>query len=175
VPDQPTKVVGRRVAAWAIDFALWLLVSAALWIALTGRLDADTSRGGGFVIGGTRYAFTSSTNRAIWLALMVLAAIVIFVILPGLRGTSPGKALLRIRVVGADGSPPGLGRALLLFATLVVFDNFPIGFVAALASNGNQRVGDMLSSTWVVRAEAAGRPIAELVPEAGEEGRDRGT
>jgi len=171
VPQQgATKVVGRRVGAYLIDLLVQLLLAAGAWFALTGRLDADTSRGGGFVIGGTRYAFTSSTNRAIWVALVVLFGLAIFVILPGLRGTSPGRAAVGVRVVRADGQPPGVARAFLRWVLWIFVDGFPflfpglVGFVVALATRGNQRVGDIAAGTWVVRADAVGRPIEELLP-----------
>jgi uncharacterized RDD family membrane protein YckC len=172
MPQEPTKVVGRRVAAYLIDSLLYSLLVTGLWFAFTGRLDKDTSAGGGFVIGDTRYAFTSSSNRAIWVVLIAVLALLIFVILPGIRGWSPGKAATGIRLVGADGRPPGVPRAVIRYVMLLFVDGFPyvipnlVGFVVALVSEGNQRVGDMVARTWVVRAEAAGRPIAELLHEA---------
>ena len=75
-------------------------------------------------------------------------------------------------VCRADGAPPGLGRAALRSAVGLVADGFPYflpgltGLVLALSSKDNQRVGDRAAGTRVVRAEAAGRPIAEVVPPA---------
>ena len=33
-----------------------------------------------------------------------------------------------------------------------------------LATHDNQRVGDMAARTWVLRRDAVGRPIAEILP-----------
>lgn len=168
-PRPATKVVGRRVAALLIDNLVYVLLAAIAWFALTHRFDSRHSRGGGFVIGHTRYAFQSSTNRTIWLVLIALLAIALFIVLPGLRGSSPGRALTAIRVVRADGRPPGVARALVRYLLWVIVDAFPyvlpglVGFVVALVSRGNQRVGDMAARTWVVRADAAGQPIEQLV------------
>jgi uncharacterized RDD family membrane protein YckC len=151
-----TKVVARRVGAVLVVTVVLALLSAIAWFALVHRFDSRTSRGGGFVIGHTRYAFDNSTSRAVWLAIVVVLALAIFVVLPGLRGISPGKALAGIRVVNSAGAPPGIGRALVR-ALLWIADLFPyilpglVGFVVARSSRGNQRIGDMAASTWVVR------------------------
>jgi len=170
--ESPTKVVGQRVGAFLIDSLVFAALGAIAWFALTDRLDADSSSGGGFVIGHTRYAFTSSTNRGIWIAIVILLLLAIFVVMTGLRGTSPGKLATGIRTVRADGAPPGLGRAALRSGVGVLADGFPYflpgltGLILTLASKDNQRVGDMAASTWVVRTAAAGRPIAEVVRQA---------
>jgi uncharacterized RDD family membrane protein YckC len=170
VQDQPTRVVGRRVAAFLIDtVVLWVIV-AVLWILFTDRLDADTTTGGGIVIGDTRYGFheDSGGKRGVWALLSILAGILIFVVLPGLRGTSPGRALTKIRLVGRDGGNPGVGRAFLRYLLWIV-DSFPyfaplVGFVLILTNKANQRLGDMVAGTYTVRAEAAGQPIERIVP-----------
>ena len=103
---------------------------------------------------------------------MILLLLAIFVVMTGLRGTSPGKLATGIRTVRADGAPPGLGRATLRSGVGVLADGFPYflpgltGLILTLASKDNQRVGDMAASTWVVRTAAAGRPIAEVQPRA---------
>jgi uncharacterized RDD family membrane protein YckC len=169
-PDQsPTKVVGQRIGAFLIDALVFVGLGVIAWFALTDRLDADSSSGGGFVIGHTRYAFTSSSNRGIWIAIVILLALAIYVVMTGLRGSSPGKLATGIRTVGADGSPPGLARAALRSGVGLVADGFPYflpgltGLILVLATKDNQRVGDMAARTWVVRREAAGRPIAEIL------------
>jgi uncharacterized RDD family membrane protein YckC len=172
VTPKPTQVVGRRVGGYLLDSFVFSIAGTIAWFALTHRFNAKTSTGGGFVIGDTRYAFDSSTNRTVWLVILVLVWLLIFVVLPGLRGTSPGRAATGIRLVGAKGEPPGVGRALLRQIAWIV-DGFPyfiwgiVAFVTALSSRANQRVGDMAAGTYVVRSEVAGRPIAELLPEAG--------
>ena len=169
--DQPTSVVGRRVAAFLIDSLVYALVTSLLWFAFADRLDADTTFGGGYVIGETRYGFheDSGGKRAAWGILSLLAFLVIYVLLPGLRGTSPGRALMKIRLVKRDGGHPGIGRALLRYIIWIA-DAFPYiipyltGLILTLTTKGNQRLGDMAAGTYTVRADAAGQPIDRIVP-----------
>jgi uncharacterized RDD family membrane protein YckC len=170
--EPPTKVAGQRVAAFLIDSLLAFAVMALFWFLLTDRLDADTTTGGGYVIGDTRYGFASGSDgkRGIWAILTILDYLAVFVIMPGLRGFSPGKKLMKIRVVKADGSPPGVGRAFLRWILLVVVDSFPYfipyltGLILMLTTKANQRVGDMAAGTYVLKEEYAGRPVTELAP-----------
>lgn len=177
MPEQPTNVVGRRVGAFLIDtLVLWLIV-ALLWILFTDRLDADTTTGGGFVIGDTRYGFheDSGGKRGAWALLSLLTWFVIFVLVPGLRGTSPGRALTRIRLINRQGGHPGVGRSFLR-QIIWIADGFPyfipnlVGFILTLTTKGNRRLGDMAADTYTVKAEAAGRPIDQIAPGLGQPG-----
>lgn len=168
--SQPTKVVGQRVLAFLIDSLLAGVVMAILWFALTNRFDADTSAGGGFEIGDTRYAFSDADawKRTLWAILTIVDYLVVFVILPGLRGTSPGRRLTGIRLVKGDGSSPGVGRALLRYIVLIFVDSFPyfipylVGLILMLTTKSNQRLGDLAAKTFTVREELAGRPVEQL-------------
>jgi uncharacterized RDD family membrane protein YckC len=144
-----------------IDTLLVAAVAFGLFLLLTKSFPKE-GFSHGIVLGNTRHAFEhGSSNRTIWLVLVLLVTLAVFVVLPGLRGTSPGKAATKLRVVRADGAPPGIGRALIRWLLWIVIDSFPyfipglVGFVVALNSRGNQRVGDMAANTWVVRADAA--------------------
>jgi uncharacterized RDD family membrane protein YckC len=171
VREPATRVVGRRVGAFLIDTVIVWLIVVLLWILFTDRLDADTTTGGGFVIGDTRYGFheDSGGKRGAWAILSILTSLAVFVVLPGLRGTSPGRALTKIRLVNREGANPGIGRAFLRYLLWIV-DAFPyfipnlVGFILALTSKANQRLGDMAAGTYTVRAEAAGQPIERVVP-----------
>lgn len=69
-------------------------------------------------------------------------------------GQTPGKRMLRLRVVRSDGGPvtfvPSLTRTLLR-----IVDGLPVGYgvgmVAVFASSMNQRLGDMAAGTVVVQ------------------------
>jgi uncharacterized RDD family membrane protein YckC len=171
VQESATRVVGRRVGAFLIDTVIVWAIVVLLWILFTDRLDADTTTGGGFVIGDTRYGFheDSGGKRGAWAILSILTSLVVFVVLPGLRGTSPGRALTKIRLVNREGGTPGIGRAFLRYLLWVV-DAFPyfipnlVGFILALTNKANQRVGDMAAGTYTIKAEAAGQPIERVVP-----------
>ena len=165
--QKATKVVGRRVLAYILDSLILGVIVAGLWFAFTSSVS-KAGHTGGIVIGNTRHGFTSSGNRAAWLAISGVLALVLLVILPGVRGWSPGKLIAGIRLVNAEGRPPGVLRSLLR-EILWVVDGLPglnlVGFITATVTKANQRVGDLVARTFVVRADVAGAPIGQLVPE----------
>ena len=84
-------------------------------------------------------------------------------------GRTPGKAILSLRVVSADGSPIGFGASLLR-NLLRVTDFFPFGYalgaVVMLGSPRFQRLGDLVADALVVHD--SGSPLPASPFEAGE-------
>ena len=79
-------------------------------------------------------------------------------------GRTPGKSVFSLRVVSLDGSPVGFGasmvRNLLRFVDL--FPVFPVlGPISILASDRNQRIGDLAGRTVVVRDQRRGPDTAD--------------
>jgi uncharacterized RDD family membrane protein YckC len=176
----PTAVFRRRVLAAIIDVALFMIPAIIL---LTGSFEyldvADLDREpqafcddymdevGGFC------ANTADIDDRVYFAddLDPVSTIVfwggsfaLLVLLQGLTGRTPGKLLTGIRTVREDGSPPGIGKALVRWVLLIV-DGQPcglpvVGFICGLTTQGHRRVGDMAARTFVVRASAAGAPIS---------------
>lgn len=171
----PTNVVGKRVAAFIIDGLIVFAVNAILFIALTEKIPGKCL-GGGITINGDCHGWTSDGKRTTWLLVTTLVALLIYVVLPGIKGISPGKAMMGIKLVNAEGRPPGVLRAFLRYVLLIV-DAFPYlipyltGFIVALNSERNQRVGDMAAGTFVIdknaaQVQAAGAP-GQFAPTAG--------
>jgi uncharacterized RDD family membrane protein YckC len=164
--QKPTQVVGRRVAALVIDLLVLAAISAIGWLALT-KSAAGGCLAGGIEINGKCRGFYDSGNRTIWVVINSIADIGIFWVLQGLTGKTPGKAMMGIQVVNAEGNPPGVGRAALR-SILWIVDGFPYlipfltGFIVALNSERNQRVGDMAASTFVVDKNFAGQPVGAI-------------
>jgi len=133
-------VTGRRVLATIVD---GIVLSVAFWV--MSMLFGSTSVEGGQV--------GASLSGLAALASFVLV-FACFIVLEGYLGQTLGKMLLGIKVVRKDtGEVPGIKAASIrtvmriidgLFAYLVVF-------IAVLASQKNQRLGDMLANTLVVR------------------------
>jgi uncharacterized RDD family membrane protein YckC len=173
--QKPTQVVGRRSVAFIIDLIIISVIDAVAWYALTKNVGSGSCIGGGVTINGHCRGFTASGNRSVWLLIEALAGIGIFWIMQGLTGKTPGKAMLGIQVVNAEGQPPGVGRAALR-SILYIVDGFPIyvlplvGFITALSTERNQRVGDMVASTFVVDKNFAGSPAGQVGPGAGQFG-----
>jgi uncharacterized RDD family membrane protein YckC len=69
------------------------------------------------------------------------------------QGATFGKKALGLRVVRLDGSPIGWSEAILRLLLRIV-DNFffgLVGFICILATEKQQRVGDMVAKTIVIK------------------------
>jgi uncharacterized RDD family membrane protein YckC len=147
--------------AFIIDALILAAVNAIAWYALTKDVGPGSCIGGGVTINGHCRGFTDSGNRTLWFLIEGLAWIGIFWVMQGLTGKTPGKAAVGIKVVNAEGRPPGVGRAALR-SILWIVDGFPYiipyltGFITALSSQRNQRVGDMAAGTFVIDKNAPG-------------------
>jgi uncharacterized RDD family membrane protein YckC len=125
-----------RACAWGIDqLAQWAIISAV-------TVTANLLKG----------AF------GIWLWLIFLFCVDWFyhvICELAFRGQSPGKRLVGIRVVRADGSPVGPSssflRNLLRFADTFFFF-CPIALITMISSPGFRRLGDWAGNTLVVYA-----------------------
>ena len=166
-PD-PTAVVGRRFGAVAIDLGILWVFSAVYWV-----LASKNDPGSSILANGacTGRAICSNLNDRyvagwpmvvlflVWLAYMVG----VFVLQRGLTGRTIGTMLTGVVVVGADGRPLGVGKALVRSLAGIV-DYLPcclpiVGFVTVLATTGHRRVGDMAADSYVVASEGFGRRI----------------
>lgn len=90
------------------------------------------------------------------------AMLAMLVVLQGLTGATLGKLMVGIRTVREDGRPPGILKALvrtLMWIADGAFVGPLVGFIAAVASKGHRRLGDMVAKTFVVRSKAAGSPV----------------
>ena len=142
------KAFGSRAGAYIIDiliynamvlggsFALGFLVSLALTLVGRSLLPASTPQG-----------FTLAT-----IALSLALGVLYFAVYEWLYGASPGKLILKMRVVQEDGRRPSLWAALLRGVFRYV-DGFLFGFPAVVAMNRDtrrQRYGDRYAHTLVV-------------------------
>lgn len=97
-----------------------------------------------------------------WLVTLVglAASLGFLVFMQGATGKTPGKAAFGVTTVAPDGSPPGLGKAIVRWLLLFV-DAFLLlpGLISSLTSKGHRRIGDMAAKTYVVRRAAAGQPV----------------
>src|SRR3954451_9596478 len=159
--QKPTKVVGRRVVAYIIDSLIIAAIIAISWYALTKNVSPGRCIGGGVEINGKCRGFVASesSHRTIWILICAVFAIAIFFVMQGLTGKTPSKAVVGIKVIKADGQVPGIGRAIVR-EILWIVDGLPgppiVGFVTALATQNNQRVGDLVAGTFVVERNFAG-------------------
>lgn len=170
--DHPTKVTGRRVVAYLVDsvpaFLLFVLAVRTFGEEVPPGTLTPNGITATWSFGGTQYLAEGGAAGTVFL---VCAAYLIanLVVLQGLAGASIGKFVTGIRVVRPDGSPCGVGKAVVRWLVMFV-DAFPylfplVGFVLVLSTEGNRRLGDMAADTYVVRLAAAGQPV--VLPRAG--------
>ena len=137
--------VASRAIALLIDvLALGLIVLAIVLIAVQGAGDdGDTAR------------------TIVTVVASLLAAVAWFCGFETLmRGRTPGKAAMGLRVVSLDGAPERFQQAFLRAAVGIVdFLLVPVGCIAVvsvLLSPRDQRLGDMAAGTIVVRERTVG-------------------
>ncbi len=134
----------ERTGAYLLDAVATFLLWAVICLTLArGSIDALTDDG-----------------------LLRLTAGLLFVLVPwaylvafeGWLGTTPGKRLWGLRVVGPRHQPPGLYRATVRNVFRLAWALGPVGPIFLLidvvliqATEADERVGDMVSGTRVIR------------------------
>ena len=144
----PYASLWRRALAQVVDGAIaggptlagyaWMMSSMFDMERMVTRGPFAMFAGFGLVFGGFAWAFL---------------CFLIYAILEGRWGATPGKWLLRVRVVGAeDLKPCGFGRALLRGILKFVdgFFSFMVGAILIAITERWQRVGDMVARTIVI-------------------------
>lgn len=161
--------IGTRGAAALIDLLLMLVLAGTLWFT-TGSIARAVPALRALTVGG-------------WLmAVVIIGQFLIlwgyFVTFEALwDGQTPGKRLLGLRVVRNGGGGVDLGasaaRNLIRFVDFLPFGYF-FGMIAVVANQRNQRLGDLVAGTIVVRERllrhqrARTAPSSEPGVEAGE-------
>lgn len=138
VDQGETKVVGRRVAQYVIDYVLAGIIPAiAYWL---------FDRGHG-VAHGVGWTVATVIALAIYLWYWVLRPY-------SHAGQSFGMQLLGLRVISKSGGPASMTqlfiRGVLLIIDMIFFGL--VGLVAMLVSRYHQRIGDHVARTLVVSA-----------------------
>jgi len=147
--------IGNRFLACAIDHALQVVTIIVMALAFTVLANYSTL--------GDQF---SSAPKWVKAALIV----VLFLILSGYfaffewiwKGQTPGKRWLKLRVIREDGRPITFWEAAVR-NLLRTFDMMPapfysIGLISVFVSLSDQRIGDMVAGTVVVREREAEAP-----------------
>lgn len=137
--------VGRRMAGFLIDTAglLGLAIVMSTFVVLFSGVDTNASQ--------------EEIQRQVddlYPLLYVLAGIVQFGynLVWNTVGWSPGKRLLRMRTIDAEGSPPGFRRGLIRTAGSVLSGSlFNLGYVWAIWDREHRTWHDKIAKTYVVR------------------------
>jgi uncharacterized RDD family membrane protein YckC len=156
--------IGNRFLAVAIDhFIQYFTIFVVAWAFLSISGFGETVERDG--------AYSLLEEMPKWT--MALMIIVLFLIFAGYfvffewlwNGQTPGKRLLKLRVIREDGRPITLWEAMSR-NLLRIFDAFPgfilpvysIGLITIFMSRRDQRIGDMFSGTVVIRERSDEAP-----------------
>ena len=149
--------IGNRFLAVAIDhFIQYLTIIVAAW-----TFSALSESGAAFRETGAATLFETMPKWTI-----AIAVIVVFLIFAGYfvffewlwNGQTPGKRLLKLRVIRIDGRPITFWEATAR-NLLRIFDAVPgfvvpvysVGLISIFASGRDQRIGDVFAGTVVIR------------------------
>jgi len=148
--------LGSRSYAFILDWHFRLVLSL-VWLFGAWVLMTDA--------GGQTIRSVTSDDGSHWGAyLFFLPATLIYVFYHPvleivMRGRTPGKRMAGIRLVTANGQPPGVAAIIVrnlfrLVDSLPVF--YVVGCVACIATKKQIRIGDMAAGTLMVYEEKAG-------------------
>lgn len=155
--------IGNRFLAVAIDhFIQYFMIFVVAW-ALMSLADGNP-----FDEGSAAAAFENMSKWTLALTILVIFALFAgyFIFFEWLwNGQTPGKKLLKLRVIREDGRPITLWEAIAR-NLLRIFDAIPgfvipiysIGLVSIFKSSRDQRIGDLFAGTVVVRERADEAP-----------------
>ncbi|MCZ7535718.1 MAG: RDD family protein [Acidimicrobiia bacterium] len=170
-PQDPTAVMGKRVVAFLIDLVIGAVLIGAVFLS-----SAESKSGfpddycdvvnefedvsSCMQIGDTVYVLTGDDNAPLFLVSLAYG-FGIFGLMQGLTGASIGKHIMGLRVVKADGTICGVGRATGRWAMFIVdaFFCFLVGLITVLVTRPHRRVGDFAAGTFVVGKDWTGTPI----------------
>jgi uncharacterized RDD family membrane protein YckC len=165
--------MGRRIFAVLVDALVIFVMGNALFVAAVvstykqvpdiqgSESVAATCDDFGDVQGCRTFGNTIYVSERLSLEVApfaVVAGAVLLVVLQGLTGATVGKFLVGLRVVDRNGRPPGIARALVRAALLLV-DTAPwavplLGWAVAVTHPRHRRLGDLAAGTMVVRRRA---------------------
>ena len=155
--DLRPAALPSRVVAGLVDASLQALVFLSL----------------GVIITATSLELSEAATQALGVVLLVVTLIVYPVTFETLlRGRTPGKAAMGLRVVRDDGGPiafrqalaRGLAGAFLERPGITLFSG---GVVCSLLNDKGKRIGDLLAGTVVLRERVAvrGGTVATMPPQ----------
>ncbi|WP_276367615.1 RDD family protein [Chryseolinea sp. H1M3-3] len=132
--EYPLGSVGDRMVAFLIDLLILILYTIPVLYILS-KIETGNSYAA-FILLGIPYTFYS----------------LLFEIF--MNGQTPGKYLLKLKVVRLDGTPPTIGNYLMRWM-LIFVDNFlslgAIAIISITMGGKGQRLGDVLAGTSVVK------------------------
>jgi uncharacterized RDD family membrane protein YckC len=145
--------VATRALALAVDVAIVhvIVFSGAAIVGLVGSLVGDLQ--------------LDTVARVLAATAWALTIAAYFVTFWNTVGQTPAMRMMDIRVVGADGLPPGFGRSLvrLVGLALAIIPCFA-GFLPVLVDDRRRGIHDMLAGTVVEHVDDGGPYLSAPAP-----------
>ena len=147
----PKPQTGRRILATIIDYAV--VFAFTFWYTMTFGTPNDE---GGYTVSG----FSVWGLVRFW-GLWIVGT-------EGFCGQTLGHALVGLKVVNIDGSPISLGQSLkrrLCDAVEISWCFGLLAFILVKSTGNQQRLGDIIAKTYVVRKDQEALPEFEFESE----------
>ncbi|WP_294202432.1 RDD family protein [uncultured Chryseobacterium sp.] len=137
-----TASVGDRMIAFILDLLIKAAYTIATFYIFFNILDL------GYLLNG----LDPWSIRAIYVILLFPTFIYPLVLESLMEGQTPGKKIMKIRVVKIDGYQAGFGDYMIRWVFRIIDTTFMgvVGLISMIASKNNQRLGDIAAGTAVI-------------------------
>ena len=142
--DYPVAGLGERVAAYLIDFVLFIII---YFLAI--------------IVFGITGLFQSFTNPIFMILVIIYGVCYVFydfLCEVAFNGQSLGKKLMKIKVTSLDGGQPSIGQYFIRWIFRIVDFTLTanlLGFISVAVSDKKQRIGDIVAGTTLIRTVPA--------------------
>jgi len=165
--ELPLAGPSSRILAYSIDYVLILILTTLLMIAvflvfpLAALLDGVFEEYREATLSQDPYALWESNFFLILMGFVVVIQLVVewayFIFFEmTMNGRSPGKAAVKLRVLGDGGHPLGFGQSIarnLLRAVDILPIYYIVGLISMVISLEAKRLGDLAAGTIVIRLD----------------------
>lgn len=137
-----TASIGERIVAYLIDGLIKVAYLVATFYIFFNILNL------GYLLDG----MDSWSQNAIYIVLTLPVSLYPLVLESLMEGQTPGKKVMKIRVVKIDGYQASFGDYLIRWVFRLIDTTFVgiVGLISMIVSKNNQRLGDIASGTAVI-------------------------
>lgn len=137
-----TASIGERMVAYIIDFLIKVAYLVATFYLFFNIFNL------GYILNG----LDPWSQSAVYIVLTLPVSLYPLVLESLMEGQTPGKKVMKIRVVKIDGYQASFGDYLIRWVFRLIDTTFAgvVGLISMIVSKNNQRLGDIASGTAVI-------------------------